>query len=414
MTLLRHEDKRLITGTGKFTADWNIDGQLHAFVVRSDRAHAELLSVDTESAKSIEGVVAVYTAADVTAMGYSSVPAGPVLKGVDGCAVIKNPMPLLAIDRVRFVGQAVAVVVASRANIAQQAAEQIQINYRELQPLVTPEQALEKDAIALHTSAQSNTSLVYESGDRQLVEQAFAKADRVTSLTIASQRLAGAPIEPRAVLVDYDLIAEKTIVYTPTQGLLGMRASLAAITGLNSSEFDIVTEDVGGSFGLRGGPTTEHGLLVLAANQLKRPIKWVAQRSELFIGEWHGRGLTLAGSIALDSNDRITAIQFEDTVDLGAYNCYFGGFIGTGNLSVTMGGAYQVPALYMRSTLVYTNTVPVSAYRGAGRPDIAYAIERLVDQAVAEHHLDPVDFRRKNFIPRDAFPYTTANGSEYD
>ena len=414
MTLLRHEDQRLITGAGKFTADWNLDGQLHAFVVRSDRAHAELLSVDTESAKALDGVVAVYTAADVTAMGYSSVPAGPDLNGVGGNPVTKNPMPLLAIDRVRFVGQAVAVVVAVRAKIAQDAAEQIQVNYRELKPMVTPEQALAKDAIALHANVQSNSSLVFESGDRQSVEQSFANADRMTTLTIASQRLAGAPLEPRAVLVDYDLISEKTIVYTPTQGVLGMRASLAAITGLNASELEIVTEDVGGSFGLRGGPTTEHGLMVLAANQLKRPIKWVAQRSELFIGEWHGRGLTLEGSIALDSNDRITAIRFEDTVDLGAYNCYFGGLIGTNNLSVTMGGAYQVPALYMRSTLVYTNTVPVSAYRGAGRPDIAYAIERLVDQTVADHNLDPVDFRRKNFIPRSAFPYTTANGSEYD
>ncbi len=414
MTLLRHEDHRLITGSGKFTADWNVEGQLHASIVRSDRAHAEVMSIDTEAAGSVAGVVAVYTAADVTAIGFSPIPSGPDIVGADGETIIKNAMPLLAIDRVRFVGQAIAMVVAISDDIAHDAAELVEIKYRELAPIASSEQALVQNAEQLHVNASGNLSLVYESGDNEKVQQAFAIADRTTTLTIESQRLCGAPLEPRAALVDYNATTEVTRVYTPTQGLLGMRASLAGITGLQASEIEVVTEDVGGSFGLRGGPGCEHGLLVMAAQLLKRPVKWVAKRSELFIGEWHGRALTLTGSVALDKDDRITALRFDDTVDLGAYNCYFGGFIGTNNLSVTMGGAYQIPALYMQSTLVYTNKVPVTAYRGAGRPDIAFAIERLIDQTAAEHQLDPVEFRKKNLISKEAFPYTTANGTKYD
>jgi len=414
MNLMRHEDLRLVTGTGKFTADWNLEGQLHAAIARSGRAHAEILSIDVEAAKSLSGVVAVYTAAEVTGTGFLPIPSGPDIKGINDTVISKNPLPLLAIDRVRFVGQAVAMVVAISDAIAQDAAELIAVTYRDLAPVASVASSLSKDTTALHVNAPGNISLEFESGDRDAVAHAFAHATRTTTHSVTSQRLAGSPLELRTVLADFDIESGVSTVYTPTQGLLGMRASLAAVTGLDASEIDIVTQDVGGSFGLRGGPGVEHGLVILASRQLGLPVKWVARRSELFIGEWHGRGLTLKGSIALDDNDRIVALKFEDHVDIGAYNCYFGGFIGTNNLSVTMGGAYRIPALYMQSTLVYTNKVPTTAYRGAGRPDIAFAIERLIDQTAAEHSLDPVEFRRKNFIPADAFPYTTANGSEYD
>lgn len=412
--LMRHEDHRLITGSGAFTADWNLEGQLFASIVRSDRAHAQVMGINTRQAEVFPGVVAVYTAADVTAVGYSPIPAGPDLVGVDGKGIIKNALPLLAIDRVRFVGQPVAMVVAISEAIAQDAAELIEIEYQDLAPIASIDKALAENAELLHVNAGRNLSLTYESGDQAAVDQAFVNAARTTTLTIKSQRLAGAPLELRSVLSDVDQTTGKATVYTPTQGLLGMRASLSAITGIDTHDIAIVTEDVGGSFGLRGGPGCEHGLTLMASHLLGRPVKWVASRSELFIGEWHGRGLTLEGSIALDADDKITALRFNDTADLGAYNCYFGGFIGTGNLSVTMGGAYQIPALYMQSKLIYTNKVPVSAYRGAGRPDIAFAIERLIDQTAAEHNLDPVKFRLKNFVPVDAFPYTTANGTEYD
>ncbi len=414
MGFSRHEDKRLITGGGKFSADWNLPGQLHAYMVRSLHAHAKVLSVDTTAALAMEGVVAVLTAADVTAARMTTMPSGPDLKGIDDVGINKGPMPILAIDRVRFVGQPIAMVIGESANLARDASEQVHVTYEELPVAASVASALAEDAPQLHPNVPGNVSLQFESGDAAATAAAFASAAKTTSLTIKSQRLYGAPLEPRALVVDHDRARGVTVVRTPTQGMLGMRASLAALTGLGVDDLEIVAQDVGGSFGLRGGPAPEHALLVLAARRFGKPIKWVSNRSELFTAELHGRALTLKGEIALDAENRITAIRFEDTVDLGAYNCYFGGFIGTNNLAVTMGGAYRVPALYMTSNLVLTNQSPVSAYRGAGRPDIAFAIERLVEHAASEFDFDPVEFRKLNFVPADAFPYTTANGTVYD
>jgi carbon-monoxide dehydrogenase large subunit len=259
-----------------------------------------------------------------------------------------------------------------------------------------------------------NVSVVYESGDRAAVDAAFARAAHVTRLRVESQRLAGVPLEPRACLAAYDAQRDRYTVYTPTQGMLGMRQSLTAITGYDASRIEVIAQDVGGSFGLRGGPFPEHALVMLAARKLGRPVKWVGSRSEVFLSDWHGRALVLDASVALDADGTILALRYENQADLGAYTCYFQSMIGTRNLTVTMGGPYRVPALHARSTLVYTSTVPVSAYRGAGRPDIAYAIERLIDQAAAEHGFDRVALRRRNFIAPTAFPYTTANGTVYD
>jgi aerobic carbon-monoxide dehydrogenase large subunit len=226
--------------------------------------------------------------------------------------------------------------------------------------------------------------------------------------------LIGAPMEPRAALASYDATTDRYQVMTPTQGMLGMRGTLSAVTGIAAEKIDVVAHDVGGSFGLRGGTYSEQSLLMLASKRLNRAVKWTATRSELFISDWHGRALELEGELALDSDGKILAIRFNDVVNLGAFNCYWGAFIGSKNISVTMGGVYQVPALHMTSRLVFTNTVPVSAYRGAGRPDIAFAIETLIDAAAAEHGFDSIALRRKNFIPKNAFPYVTANGTTYD
>lgn len=414
MKLMRHEDHRLITGQGKFTADWSLPDQLHAAVVRSDRAHAKILSIDLDDARAASGVTLILTAEDVAKAGFGSIPSGPDIVGKDGMVQLKVPLPLLAQDRVRYVGQPVVMVVAESAVAARDAAELVMVDYEELPAISVASDAFKTGAAAVHDGITDNTSLIFDAGDLGAVEQAFASADKTSTLRVASQRLYGAPMEPRACIADYDAALGKTTVYTPTQGMLGMRASLCAVTNSTPDQIEVVAQDVGGSFGLRGSTYPEQVLAVLASRQLGKPVKWVGSRSELFVGEWHGRSLTLEGSIALDSDNRITAIRFNDEVDLGAYNCYFGGFIGTGNLSATMGGVYQVPALYMQSRLIYTNTAPVSAYRGAGRPDIAFAIERLVDHCAAEHGLDRVQLRQTNFVPREAFPYTTANGTTYD
>ncbi|MGE0313283.1 MAG: xanthine dehydrogenase family protein molybdopterin-binding subunit [Lautropia sp.] len=410
----RQEDPRLVTGTGRFTADWHFDGQVHAAVVRSDRAHARLLSIDTSAARAAPGVLLVLTADDVAAAGFGDVPSGPALKGANDTPQRKAPMPLLARERVRFVGQPIAMVVAQTAALARDAAEQVAVAYEDLPAVIGPAAAARGDAAQLHESVPGNLAMRFESGDRAAVDAAFARARRTSRLRIASQRLAGAPMELRACVAVHDAARNVTRVHTPTQGMLGMRNGLAAVTNWPVESIEVVAMDVGGSFGLRGGPASEQALCMLAARTLSRPVKWVASRSELFVGEWHGRALVLDGEIAIDDDDRILAIRFDDQVDLGGYSCHFGSYIGTRNLSVTMGGVYRVPALYMQSHLYYTNTVPVSAYRGAGRPDIAFAIERLVDHAAAEHGLDRAQFRRRNFIEPSAFPYRTANGTEYD
>ena len=283
-----------------------------------------------------------------------------------------------------------------------------------LPAVASVEAARAEGAQQLHESAEGNVSVHFEAGDAQAVEAAFARAAHVSHLRIHSQRLMGVPLEPRAVVVCHDEASGVTRVHSPNQGVHGMLGHLSTVTGIALEHLQVDTQDVGGSFGVRIGPFSEHAVMVMASRQLKRPLRWVATRSEVFLSDWHGRALTLNGSIALDAQGKILALRYHDQVDLGAYNAYMSSFIGTRNLSVTMGGVYQVPALYMRSDLVYTNTTPVSAYRGAGRPDIAFAIERLVDHAAHEHGFDPIALRRLNFIPPQAFPYKTANGTVYD
>ena len=229
-----------------------------------------------------------------------------------------------------------------------------------------------------------------------------------------SQRLVGSPIEPRACIADCGASNGVVTVYAPSQGINGMRGQLVQATGLGAEKIRVVTRDVGGSFGVRGGAYAESIALVLAAQKLSRPVKWVAMRSELFLSENHGRALSLTGELALDGDGRFLAIRFDDRADLGAYATMFGALIGTRNLVITMGGVYRIPAMYARTRLAYSNATPVSSYRGAGRPDIACAIERLVDHAAAEHGFDPAELRRRNFVPPEAMPYKTANGTTYD
>jgi len=412
--LLRHEDLRLITGRGRFTADVDLPGQLHAAMVRSDRAHARIRSIDVAPAARAAGVVAILTAADVAAAGFRPLPTGATIKGAAGESHRTAPMPVLAHDRVRFVGQPIAMVIAQSALQARDAAEQVVIDYEELPVATTVRAALAADAVQLHDAAPGNLAMTFEDGDRDAVDRAFAGAAMTSTLRIRSQRLVGSPLELRACVAAHDAARDVTVVYTPTQGMLGMRSSLHAVTGWPAESIEVVAQDVGGSFGIRGGTFSEQVLAMLAARRLGRPVKWVATRSELFVGEWHGRALDLQGSVALDAQGNILALRFEHEADLGAYSCYWSSLIGTRNLAVTMGGVYRVPALHMRSRLVYTNTVPVSAYRGAGRPDIAFIIERVIDHAAAEHGLDRVALRRRNFVPLDAFPYRTANGTVYD
>jgi aerobic carbon-monoxide dehydrogenase large subunit len=413
-TTIRREDARLLTGNGRYTADWNLPGQLYAFVLRADRAHAEIVSIDAKAASSRPSVQLVLTGADYAASGWKSLPGGVAYEGVGGQKQKKPFWPALAQKKVHYVGQPVALVVASSAALAQDAAEEIVVDYRDLPAVVGFAAATRAGAPQLHQDIPGNLAFEYETGDRAAVEAAFAGAALKTHLTVRSQRLVGNPIEPRAFLASFDAASGVFTVYSASQGVNGMRGFLAAATGLPGDKIRVITEVVGGSFGIRSFSYPEHLAVMLAAQKLGRPVKWTAMRSEVFLSDNQGRGLTLTGELAMDADGRFLALRFEDAADIGAYATPFGAQIGTRNITVTMGGVYRIPAMYAHARVAHSNSTPVSAYRGAGRPDIAYAIERLVDHAAFEHGFDPVALRRRNFVPPEAMPYKTANGTTYD
>jgi len=411
---LRREDPRLLTGRGRYTADWNLAGQLYAYFLRSDRPHAEIISIDATGAKARKGVRLVLTGADYAASGWKSLPGGVSYEGVGGQKQKKPFWPALAHGKVHYVGQPVALVLAESAAIAQDASEDIVVEYRDLPAVVGFEAATRAGAPQLHADIPGNLAFEYESGDRAAVDAAFADAAHISRFTLRSQRLVGNPIEPRAFLASFDSGSGVFTVYSPSQGMNNMRGFLSAATGLPTEKIRVITELVGGSFGIRSYSYAEHIAVMLAAQKIGAPVKWVATRSEVFLSDNHGRGLTMTAELALDRDGKFLALRFEDAADLGAYSTPFGPQIGSRNITITMGGVYRIPAMYAHTRCAYSNAVPVSAYRGAGRPDIACAIERVVHCAAAEHGFDPAELRRKNFIPPEAMPYRTANGTTYD
>ncbi|MDB5808930.1 MAG: aerobic-type carbon monoxide dehydrogenase, large subunit CoxL/CutL-like protein [Betaproteobacteria bacterium] len=410
----RREDHRLTTGQGRYTADWNLPAQLHAVFLRADRAHAEIISLDASRALAHPGVVAVLTGDDARAAGFKSLPNVVNYPGKGGQAMKKPLHPVLALGRVRFVGEAIAMVVAESAAIAEDARDLIEIDYNDLPAAATFAAAVASGAPQLHADVTGNLAFEFDSGDEKTTQEAFARAKFVSKLTVESQRLVGNPLEPRACVAMFDEASGKYTLHLPLQGIGGMRGQLGVVTGLDKEKLDIVTQDVGGSFGVRGAAYPEYFAVMLAAKKLNRPVKWVGTRSEIFMTDYQGRALSLTGELALDADGSMLAIRFDDRADLGAYAAAFGPYIATKNVTITMGGVYRIPAMYARTRLAYTNAAPVSAYRGAGRPDIAYAIETLVEHAAREHGFDPIELRRKNFIPSSAMPYTTPNGTVYD
>jgi len=412
--MVRREDLRLITGHGRYTADWNLPGQLHAAILRADRAHAEIVRLDASRALAVPGVRAVLTGDDARAAGYKSLPNVVNFTGKGGQELRKPLHPVLALGRVRFVGEPVALIVADTATIAEDARELIDIEYRDLPTVVSFEDAVKEGAPQLHTEIPGNLAFEFESGNEQAVADAFAKARYTSKVTAESQRLVGNALEPRACLVSFDATSGRYTIRCPLQGVGTMRNQLTAVSGLDKDKIVLATQDVGGSFGVRGAAYPEYFALMLAARKLGRPVKWVGSRGESFMSDFQGRGLSLTGELALDAEGKILALRFDDRANIGAYGGAFGSFIATRNISITASGTYRIPAIYVRTRLAYTNTAPVSAYRGAGRPDIAYAVERLVDYAAHEHGFDPIELRRKNFIRPEDLPYKTANAVTYD
>ena len=410
----RREDARLVTGAGRYTADWDHPGQLHAAFLRSDRAHALISSVDISAARAAPGVVAVLTAADMQDAGYTRGRAHVPFKGQFG-GVLSPISPALAQGRVRYVGEPVALVVAETAHQAQDAGELVAIEYDDLPAVVDAAAALAPGAPLLHEGVPGNLCFEYEFGDAAAVDAAFASAAHMVRLTAESGRVVGNPMEPKAALAAWD--GDVLELWSSSQGMTGMRDGLAALTGLDAGKIRVHAHDVGGAFGIRGAAYPEYAALALAARQAARPVKWVASRSETFLSDYHGRAVSMAGELALDAEGRFLAIRHDWACDIGAHPSAAGPMTNTMNAAVMAAGAYRIRAVHGRSRQAVTNTIPITAYRGAGRPDMAYAVERLVDEAAVQTGIDRLELRRRNMIPADAFPFRVATAplpTEYD
>lgn len=410
----RLEDERMLTGRGRYVADWNLPGQLYGHFLRSDRAHAEIVSIDATAALAAPGVVAVLTGDDVVAAGLKSLPAALGAKGRGGMELIRPERPALAVGRVRFVGDAVALVVAESAGAAQDAAEMIAVEYRDLPAVVSAPDALRPGAPLVHEDVPGNLVLDYESGDEAATQAAFDGAAKVVELTVDLSRVVGNPMEPRACLAVHDAATGMYHLYACTQGAPIMRNQLAQVLDVPPEKIRVIADEVGGGFGVRFNLYPEYCAALLAAKRLGRPVKWVGSRAEVFLADEQARDVLSRGQLALDASGRILGMRFDMVANLGAYLAPTGPFINTLGVVNCLTGVYDVKAAYARVRLALTHTAPMAAYRGAGRPVMSYALERLVEQAAHETGLDPAELRRRNFIPRNAFPYRIAAGYEYD
>lgn len=405
----------MLTGQGRFTADWDFPAQARAAFLRSDRAHARIIAIDTSAARAVPGVIRVLTGADVTAAGWRTPPAMNIGPGVGGFALQVPERPCLAVGKVRFAGEPVALVVAETEDAAEEAVEAIAVEYDDLPVVTSGAAAHAPGAPVVHDGVARNLAYEFEYGDKAAADVAFARADKVIRLTVDAQRIAGVPMEPKACTAVFDPATGVFDVYMQTQGMGDIQTAFAHVTGLPREKFRIHARDVGGAYGVRNELYPENVAVVLAAHLLGRPVKWVGTRGETLVSDHHGRSAVLEGALALDRDGRFIGLRVEWTIDMGAYTSNAGPLINTVAAPRTMAtNVYRVPAIYGHHLLVFTNKTPATAYRGAGRPNVAYLWERLVDEAAKATGIDRVEIRRRNLIPKSEFPYNTPTGSTYD
>src|ERR687895_634669 len=385
----RLEDERMLKGRGRYVSDWQLPGEIYGHFVRSDRAHAEIVSIQKEDALQMPGVLAVFTGADIAAAGLKPLPAAAPMKGRGGSEQLPTHRPALAQERVRYVGEPVALVVAESAAVAQDAAEALAVGYRDLPAVIDARAALAAGAPQLHDNIPGNLLLDFVGGDEAATTAAFERAARIVRLTSYHTRVVGNPMEPRAGTGFYDPANETYYLYACTQGVTGMRGQMAAVLGVPPEKIRVVAEEVGGGFGVRFNIYPEYCAALFAARQLRRPVKWSGSRSEVFLADEQGRDVQSHGELALDASGRIVGMRFDMLANLGAYLAPTGPFINTLGIVNCLSGVYDVQAAYARIRLALTNTAPMAAYRGAGRPVMSYAIERLVEHAAGELGMDP-------------------------
>jgi carbon-monoxide dehydrogenase large subunit len=407
----RKEDYRFLTGAGQYTDDISLPGQAYAAFVRSPHAHAVLKKINVEKARKAPGVLAVYTGADLAAAKVGGLPCGWLITDVKGQPMKEPPHPCLAQGKVRYVGDHVAVVVAASAEQARDAAEQVEVDYQVLPAVIDVARAASGPAI--HDIAPDNTCYVWALGDKAKVDAAFAGAAHVTRLDFVNNRLVPNAIEPRAAIGVYSRADEAYTVYVANQNPHVERLLMTAfVLGLPEHKVRVVSSDVGGGFGSKIYLYAEDVVVTWAARQLNRAVKWTAERSESFLSDAHGRDHLTTAELALDNDGKFLAMRVRTTANLGAYLSTFASCVPTILYATLLAGQYTTPLIHCEVTAVFTNTAPVDAYRGAGRPEATYVVERLVETAAREMKIDPPEIRRRNFI-RD-FPYQTPVALQYD
>jgi carbon-monoxide dehydrogenase large subunit len=409
-SIKRREDPRLITGKGLFVDDVRLPGTVHAAFVRSPHAHARIKSIDATAAKKLKGVVAVYTGKDLTASGMKPLPVGWLIPG------IKIPARhVLAMDRVRHMGEAVAVVIAESPYVARDAAELVEVDYEPLPVVTDAAKAVQRGATAVHDEAADNVCFKWQLGDQAATDKAFAGAAKVVKQSFRNHRLIPNAIEPRAALASANPGTGETTLWVTTQNPHVHRLIMAAfVLGMPEHKLRVISPDVGGGFGSKIFIYPEECVVTWASKALSRPVKWTAERRESFLTDAHGRDHYSDAEMALSADGRILALRVKTIANMGAYLSLFAPAIPTYLYGTLLAGAYQTPAIHVDVTAVFTHTTPVDAYRGAGRPEACYLVERMVDLSAGELGMDPIEFRRKNFIPKDKFPYQTPVAVLYD
>ena len=410
----RIEDPRLLRGDGRYSDDVNLPHQAYAVVVRSPHAHAAIRSIDTTAARGASGVLAVLTGADLAKDGLGDLPTDKSRKRRDGSPAFATPRPALLRDRVRHVGDPVALVVAQTIEQAVDAAELVSVDYEPLPTVAATADAMRPGAPAVWAEVPDNIAFVWEAGKKDETARGIAGAAHVTKLDFVVSRVAAAPMEPRGAVGEWDRRTGRYTLHTGIQAPHGLRTLLAdQVLKVPHSHLRVVTGEVGGSFGMKSGVYPEVVLVLWAAKRLGRAVKWTSDRREGFVTDEHGRDNVSTAELALDANGKFLALRVTINLNIGAYLTPRSAGPGTNNVG-GIAGIYTTPAIHVQTTGVFSNTTPTGPYRGAGRPEATYAIERVIDVAAMELKIDPIELRRRNLIPSSAMPFKTGLVFTYD
>src|SRR5262252_1566123 len=417
--VVRKEDARLTTGRGRFSDDFSVDGQAYAVMLRSQHPHARILGIDGRRAKAMPGVLGVFTGADCLADGLAAIPHDPLpktkydmkLQAAGGGALFIGPHLLLPTDKVRHVGEAVAMVVAETMPQALDAAESVAVDYDALPGVYHSEDAMRPGAPAVWNEVPGNVAVDTWFGDREATDKAFARAEHVVAMDFHIDRVTGVPLEPRSALGEYDGPSGRYTLHAGSGGAVRQKRELAAVLGIAPERVRVLSYDVGGNFGTRNRVFVEFGLVLWAAGKLRRPVKYTATRSECFLSDYQGRDLVTKVELALRHDGKFLGLRATNISNVGA-RCVSLSPLSKGAGLIT--GSYDIPVASLRAIAVFTNTPPTQAYRSSGRPEVTFAIERLIDTAAVELGLDRIALRRKNLVRPSQMPYRNAVGMVYD